>query len=714
MAMVNLLLEHGAILLDKYEYKFDIAFSLSVAPNHMMCKFLNEKGINDWHCKASGHFWGHFIPGISTAQIIYYNTPEKREWHFEIDNVTPLHDASMHGTKETILYALDFGNQLHVNITADFGITPLFFAIYGKRPEITELLLSKGAATKVIYGPRKLTPLHLAIAGGNELIVETILQYGADVQARDSTGLTPATLALDLKYEVTFEPICLDDNRSGTDTDKVDGNKYVSVAIEDAIIRQDLSTLKYLLQNGDSIEGACFCGCSPLLKAFVRSSSREIIHYLLDNRASLSGVVTCTEQLPTSGFTPLHYAALLGDEQIMEKILTLGKPTPQQKVHPLHVAAYNGHSECVRLLLSYELGNKCGIDMKSCVTSPRCFEEAQIVSNRGQIVKDIGGTALHHASFQGRLNTMEELLEAGADLSAQNSREQTPLHVAAEDGRYQACQVLISAGASVLSRDHKNLSPTHYAIQNGYYHIVEIMIKQPSSSDILFENGSDLLDYACIYGNAETIEILTAAGMNINSTDNDEWPAFFSAMFNRTLTEEFQIKLLANVDNLYQTLGAESLLTILCRESLLLVVRDLYGTALYRTAIVSREQNLKIAELLIDHGAELEIIKPSHGTPLMGACYYGCYDMVALLLKKGARTTCNKHDGTQMTANFEEKGIEALNEPRPARLANMVRVEECMNRISEEEEQEEDQEKEKKRNEEGESEEIKEEGCEEK
>ncbi|TGO54977.1 hypothetical protein BOTNAR_0255g00170 [Botryotinia narcissicola] len=137
---------------------------------------------------------------------------------------------------------------------------------------------------------------------------------------------------------------------------------------------------------------------------------------------------------------------------------------------------------------------------------------------------------------------------------------------------------------------------------------------------------------------------------------------------------------------------------------------SVYGTALYRTAATSREQNLKIAELLIDHGAELEIVKPSHGTPLMGA-----------------RITSNKQDGTQMTAveearhypdivtllkNFENKGIEALNEPRPALFPNMVRVEECMNRISEEEEQEEDQEKEGNRNEEEEREESKEEGCE--
>ncbi|TGO35056.1 hypothetical protein BHYA_0172g00190 [Botrytis hyacinthi] len=520
-AMVYLLLGHGATLLEKYEYQLDIAFSLSVAPNHMICKFLNEKGINNWHCKASGHFWGQFIPGISTGQIIYDGPPEKREWHFEIDNVTPLHDASIHGTKETILYALDFGNQLDVNVTANFGITPLFLAIYGKRPEITELLLSKGAATKVIYGPRKLTPLHLAVAGGNELIFETILQYGADVQARGSAGLTPATLALDLKYEVIFEPICLDGNRSATETYKVDGNKYVSVAIEDAIIRRYLSTLKYLFQNGDSIEGVCFCGCSPLLKAFVRSSSREIIHYLLDNGASLEGVVTCAEPLPTSGFTSPHYAALLGDEQIMEKIFTLGKPTTQHNVHPLHIAAYNGHLACVRLLLNYELGNKCGIDMNSSVTNPRCFEEARIVSNDNEVVKDIGGTALHYASFQGHLNTMKELLKAGADPNAQNRWGETPLHVAAEDGRYQAYQVLISAGTNVRSRDFRSLCPIHVAICGKHQRIVELMIKELVSFDVFLEGGSNRLAYACRFGNAEIIEILVAAGMNIHLTHNE-------------------------------------------------------------------------------------------------------------------------------------------------------------------------------------------------
>ncbi|KAF7864011.1 hypothetical protein EAF04_006976 [Stromatinia cepivora] len=92
-------------------------------------------------------------------------------------------------------------DDIYINLTAGFGTTPLFFAIYGKRHDIMELLLSYGATTSELYGPRKLTPLHLAVAGGNELVVKTLLQYGADAQARDSAGCTPAMIALDLEYE---------------------------------------------------------------------------------------------------------------------------------------------------------------------------------------------------------------------------------------------------------------------------------------------------------------------------------------------------------------------------------------------------------------------------------------------------------------------------------------------------------------------------------
>ncbi|APA09493.1 hypothetical protein sscle_05g042630 [Sclerotinia sclerotiorum 1980 UF-70] len=403
-----------------------------------------------------------FIPGISMMGIDNYPalpSGAKQKFLAEIDDVTPLHIASFDGTKETVQYALDNDNNTDINLTASFGTTPLFFAIYGIQHDTIELLLSYGATTSELYGPHKLTPLHLGVVVGNELVVNSLLQHGADPQARDGAGFTPAMLALDLEYEniakilaVTLAklppsaPVCSDSNTLTVATEPVGDDKYVSGAIEDAIIRQDFSTLKFLLQSRYELKGSCCCGFSPLLKAFITNSPEEIIHYLLDNGASLDGVVTCTKPIVTAGFTPLHHAAMLGDEQIMEKILKLGKPNTHQKVYPLHNAAYNGHFACVRLLLNHDLEGKCGVDVKTSLAQTRCLAEDQMVSKHIGVAKDICGTALHYSLWENHMNTMEELLRAGADLNSHDMKGKTPLHIAAENDQDQACQVLISTG----------------------------------------------------------------------------------------------------------------------------------------------------------------------------------------------------------------------------------------------------------------------------
>ncbi|TGO25674.1 hypothetical protein BPAE_0075g00290 [Botrytis paeoniae] len=534
-------------------------------PNRDEELFLNENGINDWRQEATMSFWGQFLPEISTMKSRDGSPPSS-------------------GTTQWISVAVE-----------RFWYNSTVFAAYGGKIRNVEVLLSRGA--DVSKSPSKTALLHLAAARGDEPTVRLLLQYGANIQARDYMGRTPTSVAFDLG------------NLLDPELELVQGGNFVSAAIEEAIRCRDLGTLKSLLKNGYSLEGSCYCGCSPLLVALT-VAGKEISNFLAEAGASLDGVVVCPIPRPTAGFTPLHLAALYGDEQLLEKIIEIGQPN----------------------------------------------------------------------------NVMTELLRFGADLDAQDKSGCTPLRLAALCGHSQAYDLLVSAGAISVS------------------------------SDILLQDEGNLLAYACHFGNSEIIEILIVAGININLTNSEEWPAFFSAMSSQALTEEFQIKLLADVDNLYQTPRSGSLLTMLCSRSLLFATRELlrrvpkdkiyqyvnyigiYGTALYCTAAKSREQNLKISELFIDHGAELEVIKPSHGTPLIGA-----------------RTKCNKHDGTQMTAveearhhpeivsllkNFEEKGFEALNEPRPALLTNMVKVEQCLNRIVEEEEQRKDHEKDEKRNEE--------------
>lgn len=58
-----------------------------------------------------------------------------------------------------------------------------------------------------------------------------------------------------------------------------------------------------------------------------------------------------------------------------------------------------------------------------------------------------------------------------------------------------------------------------------------------------------------------------------------------------------------------------------------------HRTPLY-CASTNLKQNPEAVEILLEHGANLELVTPLHGTPLIGACFFGCYDMAVLLLRK--------------------------------------------------------------------------------
>ncbi|TGO46014.1 hypothetical protein BCON_0350g00100 [Botryotinia convoluta] len=360
--MVNLLLEHGSILLDKYLYRSTREFSLSTARNAMMCQLLNENAINNWHQEATMSFWGQFLPEISTMKTRYSSPPSSgtTQWLFVAkERVTPLHIAFFNGNETVIQYALDFGNNVNINLAASFGTTPLFFAVYGGKIRNMEVLLSRGA--DVSKSPSKATLLHLAAARGDEPTVRLLLQYGADIQARDYMGRTPISVAFDLGYKGVVNILKCNLARSSSsiviylipELELVQGDNFVSPATEEAIRCRDLGTLKSLLQNGYSLEGSCYCGCSPLLVALT-VAGKEVSQLLAEAGASLGGVVVCPIPRRTAGFTPLHLAALYGNEQLLENFIEIGQPSSVQSVHPLHIAAYSGYSACVRILLSHD------------------------------------------------------------------------------------------------------------------------------------------------------------------------------------------------------------------------------------------------------------------------------------------------------------------------------------------------------------------------
>jgi ankyrin repeat protein len=116
----------------------------------------------------------------------------------------------------------------------------------------------------------------------------------------------------------------------------------------------------------------------------------------------------------SDGFTPLHLAAFFGQVESVRLLLERDAPVDavadnEMRVTPLHSAAAGRHEDVARLLI------KAGADVNARQRH--------------------GYTPLHSAAQNGDVELVDRLLHAGADPSARTDDGRTPADLAREAGR---------------------------------------------------------------------------------------------------------------------------------------------------------------------------------------------------------------------------------------------------------------------------------------
>ncbi|CAG5927238.1 unnamed protein product, partial [Menidia menidia] len=486
-----------------------------------------------------------------------------------VDNITPLHDAciqghpncarllleagaqvdvrTIHGSTalcnacasgslECAKLLLQYGAQVNPSLTA-LTASPLHEACIQGNVEVVRLMIASGAnleAFDVHFGP----PLHIACVKGHvdcvkELLragarvnsvkfhdtalhhaaraqmvnmIDTLVEFGANVYASDNLGKKPVhytsptspsyfSLCFYESNPLSLQQLCRIALRMmlGTKATEVMRQLSISPRIQSYLQYCDHPTsLKRLFTNNAS---RCFFadtnnsgtgdGQRMEIENFQSYCFGDIGSWAERTEVHKAASLGQTSQLQdliqggasvnvvaVDSITPLHEACLRGQAQCVQLLLEAGAQVDARNVDgstPLCDACSAGSLECVRLLLEH--GAKANPALTSRTASP--LHEACMGGNSDcvKLLITMGagleaydlyyGTPLHVACVNEHTDCVKVLLNAGARVNASRLHE-TPLHHAAKTMRVEMIEILVEFGANIYARDQHNRKPLDY------------------------------------------------------------------------------------------------------------------------------------------------------------------------------------------------------------------------------------------------------------
>ena len=294
--------------------------------------------------------------------------------------------------------------------------------------------------------PNAGNPLANAASWGDSAVVEMLLAAGADPARTDPrNGWTPAMIARDAGHTAIAERL---GGGSGS-------TAQLTVDLGNAITSRDSTAVTELLAQGANPAGVMRTG-QPFLAEAVRSGSVPTVRALLEAGASPHieqyGVPIITLAMQ-SGDTLMiatlmrhganvripgtaTYAAGAGSVQVLQQLRAAGADLRENTDAPLRAAAFGGHAEAARYLLSI------GAD-------PNAQDEHEL-------------RPIDRAAARGGLEVTRVLLEGGADPNS-GPEGWTPLMGAAMSGDTLMMDLLLEFGADPHRRDGEGKNAADYA-----------------------------------------------------------------------------------------------------------------------------------------------------------------------------------------------------------------------------------------------------------
>jgi uncharacterized protein len=199
--------------------------------------------------------------------------------------------------------------------------------------------------------------------------------------------------------------------------------------------------------------------------------------------------------------TDLMEAIAAGETERVRALISgdpaLAAVRDEQGLSAVTQAAYRGRTDVLDVLLA--AGPE--LDVFEAATVGRTERVRELVEQEPAVASRFssdGFTALHLAAFFGHEEIVRLLLEAGADphAVARNPMRVQPLHSAAAARQLAIAKLLIEAGADVNEAQEGGFTPLHAAAQNGDVDLARLLLDSGADPERAADDGRQAVDFA--------------------------------------------------------------------------------------------------------------------------------------------------------------------------------------------------------------------------
>ncbi|KAK0639084.1 ankyrin repeat-containing domain protein [Cercophora newfieldiana] len=614
---------------------------------------------------------------------------------------TPLHMAASSGQSEVIACLLAHNAQ--INAIADEVGTPLTLAIMGRQYHAAETLLRYGAdttsaaanseppvAAAALRGSENLvhqllngggagnlashefgSALAAAASVGNPNIVQTLLPIDTDPASRQSAleqaasgGFHGVVIPIlhntpNLPCDKAFELAAYGGHDDVVRELWAYGSHYRTIspaAVGDALYQasdmQRETTVQFLLQYcrvdpntatgdeyGNALTASAYDGTTSILQMLLQYGARvdapegfplqaaalnghtEIVTILLDHGAHPNAFSD-----GIAGGTALQAACTTGNTDVAKALLARGADPNYgdgEFTNPLIAATSIGYGDIVELLLGYR-------------ANPNVFGGFD------------GSTPLNNAAMSLPAKYLIMLMDYGAFVDQMDPDEDTALMVSALVGDNDCVEALLARGANVHLIGKHYGSALHAAASGGHTETCRLLLQRGADPRVRGGPFGSVLQAAVASGNPKTVEIILAAcPKKTTGSEIDSGSKFFTALHAAAVQEDDSClrQLLSRKPNLNMFPPA----TGNADKGLL------SGTPLQIASLAGCNRN---ARLLLEAGADPNIVAGKHATALQGAALKGSSALVELLIAHGARI-----DAMDKTSKYGHALVAAVARP---------------------------------------------------